>query len=173
MNLFAFLLVNVLFDHFIGNVARGNRKVAPRPKVTSPEDFSQVGKFGEDFVRTLALDALGNRADGCARWVGDKEMYMVRGYLAGDNFNILSRTNFADHITDLQPDHADQHTLSIFGDEDDMDLQVILRVGAGTIESHNKSTLLAPPGSFKLKPSPKGEGFHPSPRGTLNTRKAN
>ena len=151
VNFFTFLLINVLFDHLVRDVARGNRKVAPRPKVASPEDLSQVGKFGEDLVRTLALDALGDRADGTAGRVGKKEMNMIGGYLAGDDFNILSRTDFADHIPNLQPDHARKYLLSVLRDKDEMNLQITLRVGAGTIESHRDDYLTCSPTEFQAK----------------------
>ena len=76
---------------------------------------------------------------------------MIGGYLAGDDFNILSRADFADHIPNLQPDHARKYLLSVLRDKDEMNLQIILRVGAGTIESHRDDYLTCSPTEFQAK----------------------
>ena len=94
---------------------------------------------------------MGDLAHGTAWRVGKKEVDMIGGYLAGDDFNILSRADFADHIPNLQPDHARKYLLSVLRDKDEMNLQITLRVGAGTIESHRDDYLTRSPTEFQAK----------------------
>ncbi len=131
-----FLLFNVLLNNFIGDIARGHGKVAPAPEVTSPVEFAEVGKGGEYLVRAFALNELGHFAYRIFGRNGEEEMDVIRGYLAAHDFKVILGADLPDEIPNRNPDGSGEYLLAIFRDPDEMHLQIVASMGAGTIALH-------------------------------------
>ena len=87
----AFLLVDVLVDHLIGDRPGGDRKVAACPEVPTPELAPEVRK-------------------------------------------LLQK------VTSPDRDRARQHPLTVLGDPDEVNLEIIARVAAEAVSSHDATS---------------------------------
>jgi hypothetical protein len=73
----AFLLVDVLVDHLIGDRPGGDRKVAACPEVPTPELALEVRKLLEEKARAGALEPLHDLADVLVRAVAEEQVHVA------------------------------------------------------------------------------------------------
>ena len=153
------LFFDILLDHFISNISRAHGQVPPCPKVLAPKLFSKVGILGQQYSRAYALQPLHDFAYILRRAVGDEHMNVVAGDLPRDNFKLMLQCNLPENVSCTNSHLPRQHSLSVFRNPYQVDLQVRLSMCAEFVKSHNATTI-----TFS---SPEGEGFPPSPRETL------
>lgn len=73
------LMLDVLGDHLVGNVARADGVVPSSPQVLAPELFSQALAFLEEFSGGFAFEVLGDFADRELGRDGQEEVNVVSG----------------------------------------------------------------------------------------------
>jgi hypothetical protein len=85
----AFLLVDVLVDHLISDRAGGDRKVAARPEVPTPELALEVRELLKEKARAGALEPLHDLADVLVRAAAEEQVHVVRGDFTRDDLKIV------------------------------------------------------------------------------------
>src|SRR5262249_44963075 len=89
----ALLLVDVLVDHLIGNVAGRHCKVSPRPEMSSPILLLEMWELLEQHARTSTLEPLYDLADVLMRPIAEEHVHMVSRHLAQDDVQIVLSRN--------------------------------------------------------------------------------
>jgi len=87
-------------------------------------------------------------------------MNVVAGNLPRDNLKLMLQGNLPQNISCPYSHLPRQYTFSVFRDPYQVNFQVRLSMCPKFVKSHNATTI-----TFS---SPEGEGFPPSPKGTLN-----
>ena len=140
----AFLLVDVLVDHLIGDRARGDRKVAARPEVPTPELALEVRELLKEKARAGALEPLHDLADVLVRAVAEEQVHVIRGDLARDDLEIVLGRDLPQKVTSPDRDRARQHPLAVLGDPDEVNLEIVTRVAARAVSSHGATSPIFP-----------------------------
>lgn len=121
--------MDVLQDHFIGDIARTGDVVTARPEVLAPVAFAEFGEFLLDLPRRgpfAVLDQFGWCEVGRG---GDEEMDVARRDASGKNRDFVFRTDQSNEVSHPNGDLAGQNGVAVLRDPDDMVFQVILGVG--------------------------------------------
>ena len=153
------LLLNVLLDGLVRDVARTDAEVSTRPHVPPPELLPQVRKLTHHLVRCLPFQHLEQATDGHLRWNRDEQMHMIFRDVPFDNRDFLVTADFSNQLSQTGADLARHDWLAVLGDPDQMQVNAKNRVCAMPILCHGDELYHAP--ENLLKSSPKGEGFNP------------
>ena len=86
-------------------------------------------------------------------------MNVVAGNLPRDNLKLMFQGNLPENVSCPNSHLPRQYSFSVFRDPYQVDFQVRLSMCTKSVKSHNATTI-----TFS---SPEGEGFPPSPKGTL------
>ena len=161
-----FLIVDVLLDHLVRDVAAGDGEIASCPEVASPEGLADGGEEGEELVGAFPFEALHEVGNGEVRRVGGEEVDMIDRHFPRDDLDVLLLADLTDEIPDFFPHLPVEHLLTVLGDPDEVDLEVVLAVGSGAVVPHGQKAAYGSrgTGAVKLKSPPKGGGFSPIPR---------
>jgi len=130
------LIGDVLFDDFIGDVARADAEVAARPQMSPPELLLQMRELVQQFVRTLPLEHLHEATDGDSRRHADEEMDMVFRDVSFHDRDFVRAADFAEQFSDPQPDFTAHHWLAILRDPDQVQVDAKDRMCAVPIIRH-------------------------------------
>ena len=149
------MVLDVVHDHLISDIARASNEVAPRPHMATPECSVQLLVLHQHLARALPFDHLDQLTYRDVWRNRDENMHMVLGYLPLNDFDISSFAYLSYQITRSLGDFASQNWLAVFRDPYDMVLDVIDGMARLPIMFHTASI---------LKSSPEGEGFSPIPR---------
>ena len=76
----ALLILNVLLDHFIGDVTWADSQIAPSPKMTAPKLFAQMRKLWKQDTWADTFQPLHDLTDIVRRTVPYEHVYMVACY---------------------------------------------------------------------------------------------
>jgi hypothetical protein len=149
------LFFNVLYDYFICYVTRACYKIATSPYMTTPKISVQALIFHHQFSGRFSFERLYQLTYRNVWRNRNKYMNMISRNMSLDNFCILGLTNFSDQISCSFSNFSTQNWLAVFGNPNNMVLQIINGMARFSIILHTASI---------LKSSPKGEGFSPIPR---------
>ena len=149
------MLLDVLDDYLIRDIARASHEVPSCPYVPPPKHPTQALVFHHHFARSLPLKPLHQLTDRNVRGDGDKDMDVIPGNVTFDDFDILTLTNFPDQLSGSRSNITAQNWLAVFGDPYDVVLQIVNGMARFPVILVTASI---------LKSSPEGEGFSPIPR---------
>ena len=130
------LLLNVLLDDFVGDVATADAEVSARPHVTTPELLSQVRKLMHHFIRTLPFQHLEQPADGHLRWNAHKQMDMIFRDMPLDDGDLLIAADLSNQLSETGADFTCHDRLTILRDPDQMQMNLEGSVRAAPVIFH-------------------------------------
>ena len=158
---FPFLGIDVLLDHVIRDRARRDRQITASLEMFLPEGLTQVRKLLKEHPRTDALQPLDDCADVLIRAIRHKHVDVIACHFSRQNRQLVLHRDLSDQIAHTNGHLPSQHALPILRDPDQVDFEIGFRVRSVSIPPHatTPTTLFS---------SPEGEGFRPSPEGTLN-----
>ena len=136
----ALLLVDVLVDHVVGDGAGGHGEVAARPEVPAPELTLEVRELLQQEPRTRSLEPLHDLADVLVSAVAEEQVHVVRGDFARDDLEIVLGRNLPQQVTGPDGDRSRQHPLTVLWDPDEVNLEVVTRVAAKAVSSHDATS---------------------------------
>ncbi len=160
MNRLALLLLDIVADHLVRQIPRADRQVSPRPQMPPPERSPQVGKLLQQDARTDPFQPLHNPAHIDMRPVGHQHVNVVARHLPRQDRDFMLHRDLPNQVAHTKRHLAGKYLLPVFGNPHQVHLQIVLRVRAQLVPFH--ATTLHDP-VLRLQ----GEGFQPSPRGTL------
>lgn len=143
-NRLTFLFVDVFIDHLIRNRAGCDRKIPPRPEMSAPILLLEVWELLEQETGAGSLEPLHDLADILMGAIADEHMYMVRRYLAGDNVKLVLNRNLAQEVAHPRRHWPRQHSLAVLRAPHQVNLEIVLRVTAKAISSHNATSSTLP-----------------------------
>lgn len=94
------MVLNVLDDHLIRNIAAAATKIAACPKMSPPIRLAQMSKLVQQFERGLTLQPLHQTADRHLRRKRDKQVDMILRHMTLDDIYLFSLAYLTDHISD-------------------------------------------------------------------------
>lgn len=130
------LIGNVLFDDFIGDIARTDAEVAARPQMSPTELLLQRRELMQQFVGTLPLEHWHQATDGDARRHADEELNMVFRDVSFHDRHFVRAADFAEQCSDPQPDFTAHHWLAILRHPDQVPVEAKDRMCAVAIFRH-------------------------------------
>lgn len=134
------LLLNVLLDDFVGDVARTDTEVAARPHVPPPELLSQVWELVHQFVRSLPFQQLEQTADRHLRRETDEQMHMIFRDVSLANRHFLVAADFADQLSEPSADFPCHHGLAVLSDPHQMQVNLERGVRAAPVILHGSAS---------------------------------
>jgi len=149
------LLLDILHHHLIGDIPRAGGKVASSPKVPPPKLPAQRLELHQYLSRCPSLDRLQQLTDRNMGRYRHKDMHMVPRDMALENLYIFGLANLSHQLPHPYSNLSCQNRLAVFGDPNQVKLQIVNAMARSTIMLHTASL---------LKSSPEGEGFSPNPR---------
>ena len=158
-NRLPFLFFDILLDHFVGDITRADGKIPTSPKVFASELLFRMWKFGRQHARAYSVHPLRDLADILGRVIGNEHMDMFAGYLTRNDFNLVLQCNLSQKVPSSNRNWSREHPFPVLGNPNQVDFHVRLCMSSELIKSHS--------GQFINFSSPEGEGFPPSPTGTL------
>ena len=164
MDGFTFLLRNVILDHLVRQIPRAHRKIPSCPQMTTPKRLLQMRKLLQQYPRADSLQPLHDHAHIYVRSVPHQYVNVVAGYLTRQNCQFMLHRYLAYQVAHPKRYLPSQYLLAVFGDPNQMHLEIMLRVRAQYVPFH--ATTLHDP-ILRLQ----GEGFPPSPRETLRRQR--
>lgn len=114
------LLLNVLLDDFVGDVAARHAEVPSGPHLPPLELLSQVRELVHQLVGTLPFQHLEQPADGDLRQNRDEQVHVILRDVPFDDRDLLVATDFAEQLSEPQPDFARHDRLAVLGHPDQM-----------------------------------------------------
>lgn len=153
------LVLDVLLDNFVRDVAAADTEVAPRPDVPPPELLAQVRELLHQLERTLPLERLHEPTDGHSRRHAHEQVHMIFRDMPLDDRHLVLTADFADQLSHAETDLARHGWLAVLRDPHHVEVDAEDRMRAVPVLSHGAALYHA--GENLLKPSPKGEGFDP------------
>jgi len=130
------LLFNVLRDYCVRHVAATDAEVPARPHVTTPEFLPQVCKLVHQLERILPFQHLEQTADCHLRRNRDEQMDMIFRDVPFHDRDFVVAADFADQLSDPQPDFTCQHWLAVLRDPDDVQVNLERGVRAAPVIFH-------------------------------------
>ena len=127
------VMLKVVLDHLVGNVACAPRAVADGPKVPAPVTLAQLGVLGLNPPRTPAFQTLDQVVYRQRRTVFDMNVNMVFADNAFQDPNVLSITDLLDQFTATQLNVTFQHRIPVLGHPDYVNRKPGHRVAANTL----------------------------------------
>ena len=85
-------------------------------------------------------EPLHNLADVLVRAVAEEQVHVIRGDLARDDLEIVLGRDLPQKVTSPDRDRARQHPLAVLGDPDEVNLEIITRVAAKAVSSHDATS---------------------------------
>ena len=107
------MLINVLFDHIIGDIPCCSDKIANGPQMSTPVTFAQFRKCLLNLTRCLAFQVLHHLANTLIRWHRYIEVNMIARYPTSDNFHAVCLTDFTAQFPHTLGNIANQHRIAI------------------------------------------------------------
>ena len=107
------MVLTVLDDHLIRNIAAATTKVAPSPKMSASVRFPKGRKLIQQLERSLTLQPLHQTTDRHLRRKRDKQMDMVFRHMPFDDVNPFALAYFPDHIPNTKGDAIHQNLLPV------------------------------------------------------------
>lgn len=114
------LVLDVRFDHLIGDVAAAAAKIAPRPYMPSPVALPDHRKLPQQEIGTLPLELLDEPTDRDLGWNRQQHVNMIRGNVPLQDVHPLPAAFLAHHIPHPFRHRTPQHFVTVFGDPHDM-----------------------------------------------------
>lgn len=148
-----FLLRDVLVDHRISDVPRGDREVPAGPQMPTPELLPEVSELLKEDPGRGPLEPLDNGADVLVGTVGEEQVDMVACDLPRENLEFTLHGNLTDEVADAEGDRPDEDRFPVLRDPDQVDFAVKSGVRADPVFSHAP---ILPHPSLRLK----ARGFH-------------
>jgi hypothetical protein len=136
MNRLSLLLLYVGLDHVVGQIPRADRKIPPRPQMTTPKLPPQVRKLLKQNPRTDALQPLHNPADIDMRPICHQHVNVIAGHFPRQNCEFVLHGNLPNQVAHTKRHLPGQHCLSVFRDPYQMYFQIVLRVRAQLVPFH-------------------------------------
>ena len=134
-----FLLINILLNHFVGDIARADCQISSGPKMSAPELLAQMRKLRQQNPRAYAFQPLHNLAY-VLRWtIRDEHVNMVAGYLTRDNFNLMLNHNLPQDIPGANCHLTRQYPLAVFGNPNNVYFEIRFGMCSKLITSHSDS----------------------------------
>ena len=163
MNRLSLLLFNVGLNHLVAQIPRADRKIPPRPQMTTPKLLPQMPKLLKQDPRTDPFQPLHYPADVHMGPITHQHVNVIAGHRARKNRNLVFHCDLPNQVAHTNSHLPRQHCLPVFRDPYQVYFQVVLRVRAQLVPFH-AITLHDP--ILRLQ----GEGFPPSPMETLIRR---
>lgn len=110
------MMLKVILDHLVGDIARAPYSVTNGPKVPAPVLLGKHREFLLKSARRPSLEAFHQVAHLLGRTVLDMYMYMILTYNALKNPYIFRITDLLDKISAPDLDIPLENVVSIFGD---------------------------------------------------------
>ncbi len=130
---FSAVLLDILKDDVVGDIAAGRAEIAACPEVPSPVALLEPGEFSLNFVRRSALHPANNIANPKMRRDRHEHMHMIRRQDALDDGHAELGADLADDLADTQAHFACQNLEAILGDPDDVVAMIKNGVRAGVV----------------------------------------
>ena len=137
VNRFTLLFINILLDHFIGDITGADSQIATSPEMPAPKHFAKMRKFGKKNTRAYAFQPLHDLADILGRSIADKHVNMIARYLPGDYLQFMFHRYLAQNISGSYSNLARQNPFPVFRNPDEMNFQIRLGVSSQSITSHS------------------------------------
>lgn len=134
------LLLDVLRDDFVGDVAARHAEVPTRPHVPAPELLPQVRELVHQFVRTLPFQHLEQPADGHLRRDRNEQVHVILRDVPLHNRDLVVAAYLADQLPEPQPNFTRHHRLAVLGDPDDVQVNLEDRVRAAPVIPHGRES---------------------------------
>jgi len=115
-------VLDVRFDHFIGDIPTAAAKIAPRPHVPSPVALSDRRKLPQQEIGAFPLEVLDQPADRHLGWNRQQHVHMIGRNVPLQNVHLLPAAFFAHHLPDPFHYRTPQHFVTVFGDPHDMEV---------------------------------------------------
>ena len=124
---------NILLNYFISYIACTHRKIASRPQVFSPILAFQFAKFLLHSAATSAFHTLHQLTYRDAGRNRHQKVDMICRYMAAQNIYFQLGTGLANQFSQSDCNLPSQHWFPIFGDPDQVILQIVNRMGRFSI----------------------------------------
>lgn len=134
---FTILGFNILSNHFVGDIAGAYSQIPSGSEMSTPELFPQMWKLRKQNPGAYALEPLHNFADILSGTIGNKHMYMINSYFTRNYLKLMFNCYLSEYISCSNRYLPLQHSFSIFGNPDQMDLQVGFGMGSYFVTSHS------------------------------------
>jgi hypothetical protein len=130
------LLLNVLLDDFVSDIAATDAEVSSGPHVAAPELASQVRKLVHQLERGLPLEHLEQSADRHLRRDAHEQMHVVFRDVTFHDGHFQVATDFADQFSDSDTDFSCHDRLAVLSDPDQMQMNLECSVRAAPVIFH-------------------------------------
>jgi hypothetical protein len=126
----------VLQNHLVRYISAARCKVPSGPQMSAPKLPTQVRELHQQLVTGLALQVLHHLAH---RQIGrhrHKQMDMVFAHMPFNYLNIIHPTDLSHQFAHPRPNRPTQHRPAVFGDPNQVVLQIVFRVTRRPIYLH-------------------------------------
>ena len=107
------LILDVLFDNFVRDVAAGNAEVTARPQVPPPELLCQMRKLLHQLEGAFPFEHLDEPTDGHSRRHAHEQMHMVFRDVPFDDGDFVVAADFAQQLSHTEADLACHDWLTV------------------------------------------------------------
>ena len=133
------LLLNVLLDNFVSDIATADAEVPARPHVAAPELSPEVRKLMHQLVGSLSFQHLEQPTDGDLRRDTHEQMHMIFRDVSLDDCYFLMATDFADQFPEPCADFPCHDRLAVLGDPGDVQVNLEESVRAAPVIFHARN----------------------------------
>ena len=133
------MVIYILFDHFICNIATRYTKISSAPKMPAPISFSQLWKFLLNFSGASALHRFYQVALTNMRWNRYKNMYMFRGNNAAHYLHTKFFSNLNNYFANTPLQISSENFIAVFGYPNNVKSMMIFGMRPFAISFHTIS----------------------------------
>ena len=159
------LILDVRFDHLIGDVAAAAAKIAARPHVSTPIALPDRRKLSQQDIGTFPLEGLDQPTDRHLGRDRQQHRHMIRRNVPLPDVYPLPAAFLANHLPNPFRHRTAQHFVAVLRDPDHVQMDGEYGMGAVTIIAHESSHSKRGCSSFRLK-----AGVLPFPIGDNNIK---
>ena len=124
------MMLQILVDDLIGDLAGAPRTIANTPKMTPSVPLLQRGILLQELARTATLDAPDDLTDGVLGRIRQMQVHMIATDDALDDSYVKGITDLSDQVSAAHLDLAPECAVSVLGAEDQMHLKLVDAMGA-------------------------------------------
>jgi len=107
------MLINVLFNHLIGDIPRCSDKIANGPQMSIPVTFAQLRKCLLNFARCFSFQVLHHLANTLVRWHRYIEINRAACHATPDNFYAVRLVDFTAQLSHTLSNITNQQRIAI------------------------------------------------------------
>lgn len=133
------LVLDVRFDHFIGDVATAAAKIAARPHVPSPVTLPDRRKLLQQDIGAFPLEALDQPTDRHLGRGRQQHVNMIGRNMPLQDVHPLPSAFLANHISNPLRHRTSQHFVAVLRDPYHVQMDGKYGMGAVTIIAHESS----------------------------------